>query len=126
MPAPLHRCLAVWLVATALAVALVGALLPIALAPAARFDDALVRLCAAVATLTTTWLWGVTTAVALEARRGRSRVPVPAPLRRLVLAGCGVALVAGMATPAMAEPLQRQPQHASAVVEGTLASLPLP
>jgi hypothetical protein len=126
MSAPVHRCLAVWLVATAAAAALVGALLPVALAPATRFDDVLVRACAAVGTVVAGWLWAVVTVVAVEARRGRSAVPVPASVRRLLLAACGVALVTGLAAPAGATPRGDAPVTAVAVVTDALDGLPLP
>ena len=126
MPAPLHRCLAVWLAATAVSAGLVTVLLPVALTPASRFDELLVRTCAIAGSLVAAWLWVVTTAVAVEARRGRSRVPVPAAVRRVLLASCGVAVVAGLAAPAGAAPRGDAPQTAVAVVADALAGLPLP
>ncbi|GAB2444623.1 hypothetical protein GCM10027062_25800 [Nocardioides hungaricus] len=126
MPAPLYRCLAVWLVATAAATGLVVLLLPVALAPTARFDELLARACAVAGTLAAGWLWVVATAVAVEARRGRTRVPVPAAVRRLLLVACGAALVAGLASPAGAAPGGDAPQTAVAVVADALAGLPLP
>lgn len=127
MPAPLHRCLAVWLVVTAATAALGWLLLPAALAPASRFDEVLVRLCAVAGTLAAAWLWAVTTAVTLEARHGRSRLPVPAAVRRLLLAACGVAVVAGLAAPAGAAPAGAdRPRTAARVVADVLAGLPLP
>jgi hypothetical protein len=128
MPAPLHRCLAVGLVASAATSGLGTVLLPVALAPAARFDEVLVRACAVIGLVVAAWLWVVTTAVVLEARRGRSQVPVPVPavVRRLLLAACGVAVVAGLATPAGAAPHGDAPQTAVAVVADALAGLPLP
>lgn len=130
MSAPLHRCLGVWLAVTLAAAALTGLLLPVALAPAGRFDEVLVRLCAAVGTLAAGWLWVVTTAVVVEARHGRARVPAPAAVRRLLLAACGAAIVAGLAAPAGAAtgaaPGADQPQTAARVVAEVLAGLPLP
>jgi LysM domain len=126
MSAPLHRCLAVWLAVTAAAAGLAAVLLPVALAPATRFDELLVRACAVAGTLVAVWLWVVATTVAVEARRGRSRVPVPAVVRRLLLAACGAALVAGLSTPAGAAPRGDAPQTAVAVVADALAGLPLP
>ncbi|GAB6983932.1 LysM peptidoglycan-binding domain-containing protein [Nocardioides pyridinolyticus] len=126
MPAPLHRCLAVWLVATAAASGLVAVLLPVALAPATRFDELLTRACAVAGALVATWLWVVATAVAVEARHGRARVPAPAAVRRVLLAACGVAVVAGLATPAGAAPRGDVPQTAVTVVADALAGLPLP
>ena len=102
MPAPLHRCLAVWLAATAVSAGLVTVLLPVALTPASRFDELLVRTCAIAGSLVAAWLWVVTTAVAVEARRGRSRVPVPAAVRRVLLASCGAARGGAAPQPAVA------------------------
>jgi nucleoid-associated protein YgaU len=129
MQASLHRCLAVAVVATATAVAALRWLVPVALAPAAGFDGALVRICAVVAAVATAWLWLVTAAVLVEAVRGggwRAR-GVPAPVRRLLLAACGVAVVAGLASPAGATTgRQDPPQTAASVVAAVVAGLPLP
>lgn len=126
MPAPLHRCLAVWLVVTAATSGLATVLVPVALAPATRFDELLARACAVAGTLVATWLWVIATAVTVEARRGRARVPAPATVRRVLLAACGVAAVAGLAAPAGAAPRGDSPQTAVAVVADALAGLPLP
>ncbi|WP_081790394.1 LysM peptidoglycan-binding domain-containing protein [Nocardioides sp. URHA0032] len=129
MHAPVHRCLAVALTATAAAVALVGWLAPVALAPASGFDGALVRLCATVGSATTAWLWCVTGLVVLEALRGGSWETrgVPAGVRRALLAACGLAVVAGLATPAGATSGRHdQPQTAASVVATAIAGLPLP
>ncbi|WP_243057986.1 LysM peptidoglycan-binding domain-containing protein [Nocardioides sp. SR21] len=121
MHAPVHRCLVVWLAATAAGAALVAWLLPQALAPATRFDDVLVRLCAGAGCVAAAWLWVVTTAVVAEAVTGATAPGVPAPLRRLVLLACGAAVVAGLAVPAQATPGEvhrdRQP---------SVAGLPFP
>ncbi|MDO7867464.1 LysM peptidoglycan-binding domain-containing protein [Nocardioides jiangxiensis] len=53
------------------------------------------------------WCWSVTTAATLEALRGVRQAALPGPrgaVRRLVLAGCGVALAATVA-PAQADDL---------------------
>jgi hypothetical protein len=104
MLAPVHRCLIVWLAATAASVTLVAWLLPVAVAPAARFDDVLVRVCAVSGTIATAWLWTVTSAVVVEAATGAASRGIPVPLRRLVLLACGAAVVAGLAVPAQATP----------------------
>ncbi|WP_182524005.1 LysM peptidoglycan-binding domain-containing protein [Nocardioides dongkuii] len=116
----LTRCLAVWLAATAGAVLAGLVLAPDAVllagGPGPDLEQALVRLSAAVALGCAAWGWLATTAVAVQAARGRAagRVPgVPAWLRRAVLLGCGVALAGGVTTPALADP-------------GSLAGLPLP
>ena len=127
MPAPAHRCLAVALAATTAAAGLLAWLAPAALAPAPGFDGLLVRVCAAVGTLATTWLWMVAVAVAVEARRGRPVLPVPAAVRRMLLAACGVAVVAGLAAPAGAATGRHDPpQTAVSVVASVLDGLPLP
>jgi nucleoid-associated protein YgaU len=129
MHAPVHRCLAVALAATAAAGTLVGWLAPVALAPADGPDGALVRLCAVVGTAATAWLWLVTLVVLVEALRGGDRQVrgVPAPVRRALLAACGVAVVAGLAAPAGATTgRQDPPQTAASVVASAIAGLPLP
>lgn len=123
MHAPLRRCLAVGTLATAAAAALVLALLPTALAPATRFDEALVRLCAGTGVLVTCWLWVVTVVAVAEAATGIPARGVPTPVRRLVLAACGVAVLAGLAVPAQATPGE---QHRERRPVAVLAGLPLP
>ena len=94
------RCLAVGVAATAAAAGLGAWLLPVALASGSgSFDGALVRLCAGVAVVAAAWLWLATAVTVLAALRGRDRLPVgvPAPLRRAVLAACGVALTGSLA-----------------------------
>ncbi len=97
----------VGLASTAAAAGLLGLCLPVAVAPApapAAFDDLLVRLCAALCCLAVAWLWLGSVVVVVTARRARTDgVPgVPRWWHRAVLAGCGVALVAGAAPPALA------------------------
>ncbi|MBB3040867.1 LysM peptidoglycan-binding domain-containing protein [Nocardioides sp. LMS-CY] len=132
MPAPpLHRSLAVWTVVTAAAAAAVAWLLPVAAgppAPAAGFDEVLVRICAVVALGAVAWLWlttGVTIAAALRGRDGCAR-GVPDPVRRVVLAACGLALTGGLvAGPAHATP--GRPYEGRTVGPATVvAGLPLP
>ncbi|MFC7493834.1 MULTISPECIES: LysM peptidoglycan-binding domain-containing protein [unclassified Nocardioides] len=99
------RCLAVWTAASAATAAAVAWLLPVATAPADRFDDVLVRACAVVAVAATGWLWLTTGVTVVAALRGYDARGVPAPLRRLVLVACGVALAGGLAAaPAQATP----------------------
>lgn len=112
--APLPRCCLVWLGVTAAAIVLVRALVPglhdapaLATAPGRAgvpFDAALAAGCAAVLVGCLAWAWLATTAVLLEAATGlrAPRGVCPAAWRRLVLATCGVALVA--AAPATAAP----------------------
>lgn len=114
--APASRCLLLWSVlsagaASALLLAraeLVAARQEItapggtAFAPVLAFG-ATVALAASV-----TWLWCVMTAATLEALHGVHRVDLPGvrgAVRRLVLAGCGVALAAGVVPAAHADPV---------------------
>lgn len=97
------RCAVVWSGVTLVA-ALVGRWL--LTAPAGSgFEALLLRTCALALGACTMWAWLATTAIVLDAlrRRPRARRGVPEVLRRLVLAGCGVALTAA-ASPALATP----------------------
>jgi resuscitation-promoting factor RpfA len=122
-PAPVARCLAVWLGVGAAAAAL-GALVVPDLVTAVdaltdgswrtrSFEELLVWLASGAAATALAWLWVVAGLVSLDAARGvRARVPgCPGWLRRALLAACGAAvtgtLVAGMAVPASADPLPR-------------------
>lgn len=124
--ASLPRCTAVWLGATLAAGALVNWLLPTITAgpDPVRLDRTLVWGCAVAALVVGGWWWLVTGLVALEALTGRAETTpgIPAPVRRVVLAACGVALVGGLAVPAVATP--GRPHEARGSV--TLAGLPLP
>jgi hypothetical protein len=129
--APSSRCLTVWVVATAVAAALARLLAPqVAVPPAGHpFADRLVWLCSAAGLAGTAWLWLLTTTVAVEALTGaRASSGVPLPLRRLVLAACGVVLAG--AAPAVATPVQPQAATHAGAQEPTaavfLAGLPLP
>lgn len=128
MPAPLHRCLAVSAAATVAAALAAAWLLPVVLAPSARFDQALVRVCAAVAVLAVVWLWAAASITAIAAVRGRvdPSPGVPAPVRRAVLAACGVALSGGLvAGPAHATP-GRPHEERSAAPTSVVSGLPVP
>lgn len=134
----LARCSAVWVTGTVLALLLVDRVLWPAVAPsgetglgadAVGFGDALVRGCAAVAVVGVCWLWLVATLAVLEAagpRPVRSRM-VPATVRSLVLAACGVAALS-MAPAASAGPAPTSPSRPAAVegVLDRLEGLPLP
>jgi hypothetical protein len=117
------RCLAVGIVATAVAAGLARLLAPeVVPGPAGRpFADQLVWLCAVTGLAGAAWLWLLTLLVTAEALSGAPvTAAVPAPLRRLALAACGIALVG--ATPAVAT------AHADLHDPGgvVLAGLPLP
>ena len=120
------RCVLVLLAATAGVAALATVLLPdiLALAAAIRsgavagdpFDEVLVRVCETAVAGCAVWLWLATAVVAADAARGH-RAPrrgIPAAVRTLVLAACGVALAGGLGAPAQAGD------------EATLDGLPLP
>ena len=101
------RCTALWAAVTLAAAGLVGWLLPTLGEPdLVSLDRALVWVCATLAALAAGWLWLITTVVAVAALTGRADAVrgVPAPIRRLLLAACGVALAAGLAGPAGATP----------------------
>ena len=133
------RCLTVWLLASVGLGLLVRFLLP-DLAAAHRalvttgpseqpFDRLLEWLCAAVAVAGCAWLWTVTTVVTAEAARGRAHRPfpgVPAPVRRVLLAACGVALAGGMAGPAPATPGELHQDRTGAAGAALVQGLPLP
>ncbi len=100
------------------------------------FDQLLVWLCAATGLLAAAWLWAATCLVSLAAVRGRDTgvVGVPMALRRLVLAGCGVALAgtvlgtvsATAAGPGGTDPGAVRAERPSAGRAGQLSGLPLP
>ena len=116
------RCALVWGITTALAVLLIWWLWPTAASPGpAGFESALVRLCALVASAVTVWLWMGATLVTADAARGRRRPRrgVPEGVRRGVLVLCGVAVTAGLTSPALAV-------GGSAPDPGVLAGLRLP
>lgn len=71
----------------------------------AGFDQLVVWTAAVAAAAAVCWLWLVTTAVVVTALRGRPARTVrgcPDWLRRLVLAGCGLAIVGGVTGPTLA------------------------
>lgn len=124
----------VWAGVTALAAAVVVAAMPALTdttteAPGQRFDHLLVAVCAGFAVLTVGGLWLATGVVVIAALRGcPDRVRgVPAPLRRLLLGACGVALASGL-TPTLgaADATPGSPHEDSARPSITVAGLPLP
>jgi hypothetical protein len=140
----LARCLLVWVAGTSVLAAGAGVVLPHALEGWSRrgsltslpLDRALSDLAAAVLLACGAWAWLALSGTVLEAGHGRAvareRVAgpwhLPAPARSLVLGACGVALVAGLAPPAVAgsgaatgPPMP--PRDAGLAV---LAGLPLP
>lgn len=129
MPAPPpHRSLAVWAAVTTAATAAAVVLAPVAVTPGPGFAGALVQGCAAVALLAVGWLWLGATVTVAAVTRGREAPfrGVPAPVRRLVLAACGVALAGGLvAGPAHATPGRPQEGGTSDPAAG-VSGLPLP
>ncbi len=93
------------------------------------FDALLVRGTAVVGALAGAWIWLITTITVVEAAHGPER-PVVAlgPVRRLVLAACGVALASG----ALTVPAGAAPGHAdrtdapTSAPQRVLDGLPLP
>ena len=128
-PVSLTRCLAVTVGATMGAALLITWLLPVAVEPGSgAFDATLVRLCAGLALPAAGWLWLATTVTVLGALRGRGRyaVGVPAPLRRAVLAACGIALTGGLAVAGPAHATPGRPHEDRVAGPVVLAGLPLP
>jgi hypothetical protein len=139
VPADRTRCATVWLLATAWGLAVAAWLLP-DVARAARvvasgdlrgrpFEELLVWCCSAAAVAAACWLWAVTSLVALEAARGHtspSRRGVPASVRRVVLAACGVALAGSASSPALATPGQVHQDRAGPATVSLVSGLPLP
>lgn len=110
------RCLLLWSVLSGTAVVLLllarGELArahhQLAAAGGAAFAPALGLVAIAALAISVTWLWWVMTAATVEALHGVHRVDPPGArgvVRRLVLAGCGVALAASVA-PAHADDLR--------------------
>lgn len=103
------RCLSVWLLVTTAVLATwaavadaVGSLVSSAVWRGS-FEDLLVAVASAALVACTGWLWLVTTATVVDLARGRSAPTAPRGLtRRLVLAACGAAVLAGVSAPAMA------------------------
>lgn len=135
------RCLVVWTVASG-GLGLTGAVAravlqtaPHRLTTLARtpLDVALTDLAAVALLGCAAWLWLVTTVVVVEVlvvegRRGGVPGPaprgVPAGVRRVVLAACGVALTSGLAQPSQAADPHSRATHRGHLT--ALAGLPLP
>lgn len=118
------RCLAVWLLVTTAALATWTAVADAAgtLATSAvwhgSFEDLLVAVASAALVLCAGWLWLITTATVADLVRGGPVPTAPRGLtRRLVLAACGVAVLAGVSAPAMA---------GSGAGDHSLVGLPMP
>lgn len=101
------RCLSVWMVASLAAGVAWWAAAPevgglsAQLTAASRFDDALVGVSALALLAAVAWLWLLTTLTVVQVLADRA--PRRAgTARRLVLLACGVALSAGVASPALA------------------------
>jgi hypothetical protein len=93
------------------------------------FPELLAWLCAVAAGCVAVWLWAVTTVVTMRAAAGRSTDRlrgVPAPVRQLLLAACGVALAGGLAAPAGATPGTLHQDRSGAAAAALLTGLPLP
>ena len=104
----LLRAATVWATATVAAAGLIAWLAPAATGPHGSgpgFGGWLVAGSGLVGALCVTWLWVLTTAVVVDAVRGRAapRTGVPGAVRRIVLAACGAALAGGLLAPAHAD-----------------------
>jgi len=96
------------------------------------FDVLLVWLCEAALVLCGAWIWAAITVVVREALTGRPGTLVgglPAPLRRILLTACGVALAGGLggaALPAAATPGPIHLDRSGEARASLIAGLPLP
>jgi hypothetical protein len=120
------RCTLVLLLASTIAAVALRLLVPSIVERAPGFEGLLVGGCAAVAAGCAVWGWLGVVAVVAEALRGVEQRPaatlgVPAMLRHLVLAGCGVALTA-TAAPALAS----TGADAHPAMPAAVAGLPFP
>ena len=127
------RCVLVLLTVTAGCATLLASLLPDlhTLGTAVRsgaladrpFDRLLIDVCRLAVAGCALWLWASATVVAADAARGRltEQVGIPDGVRQVVLAACGLALVAGP-TAAHADDSQR----AGAARQALVVGLPLP
>jgi hypothetical protein len=125
------RALTVWLIATVTAALVVGWLLRAAAhsGAAGDFADLLVTGCAVVGAVGLGWLWVLVSLVVVDAVGGRpERAAVPAVVRRLVLAACGLTLAGGLSSPAHAAPADREAPRPgpAATTTALLVGLPLP
>lgn len=112
------RCVLVVVATTAGASVLIQTLLRDITAPVLTEDQALVRVCRVLLLIAAGWAWLGTLSVVAEAWRGRSTGRrVAAPLRRVVLLCCGVALTA----PLGAASADERPSPSPAI-----SGLPLP
>jgi hypothetical protein len=133
-----RRCLLVWASGTGALATVALLVLPSAAGlwaaraslNAVPLDLALVDASACVVVVCAGWAWLAVTVAVTEAWRGVGRGPRrsrhwPPGVRRVVLAGCGVALVSAVTTPAHADSGTAH-QHAHGTGLGLLAGLPLP
>ena len=130
-PSP-GRCALVGLAAWGTAGALVWLAAPqlgLAAAEPGRsgFVGRLVELCSLATALCGLWLAVVATCLVVDAARLRAPrrlAGCPRPVQRWLLSACGAALVAGLATPAVAA--DRRPERPPAVRVQPVEGLPLP
>lgn len=126
----LGRAAAVWAAASVAAAGLVAWLAQVATGPhGPGFGGWLVAGSGLVGALCVTWLWVLTTAVVVDAVRGRTtpRTGVPGAVRRIVLAACGAALASGLLAPAHADQGPAVgPGPRPAATAALLVGLPLP
>lgn len=108
-PAPLQRCLTVWLVVTGSVVitwttaAEAAASLGSTRTWHGPFEDLLVAVASAVLLACAARLWLITTATVADLARGAAPCAPSGVTRRLVLAACGAVVLAGLGAPALAD-----------------------
>lgn len=134
-PSPV-RCVLVWLLVTAVALGTwhtaAGAAGSLASTSVwhSTFEALLVAIASAALVASVGWLWIVTTVTVIAVARGRVPSAVPrGAARRLVLVACGVAVVAGVGSPALASTHSgdRSDTHSGAHSGAhSLAGLPMP
>lgn len=126
------RCVVVWLLVTVIAL---GAWHAVADAAGSlissdvwhgTFEDLLVALASAALVISVGRLWVVTTVTVIAVARGRVPSGMPrGATRRLVLVACGVAVVAGVSSPALAGTPSDAP-FATRSGDRSLVGLPMP
>ena len=125
------RCLAVWLLISAAALgtwSTVGgaaASLSAAAVWQGTFEELLVAVASAALIACACWLWVITTVTVAGIVGGREPSAAPGVTRRLVLVACGVAVAAGVGSPALADTTTAS-HTASSSGEHSLVGLPMP
>lgn len=124
------RCLMVWGAATTAAALLVAWLLPGPVGGGTTGPGGEISWLADSAALAATgcvgWLWVLVTLVVLDGLQGRpARDGIPAAVRRVVLAACGLSLAGALAAPAQAD-RSAPPPESPTDMQSLVVGLPLP